>query len=245
MFFKIKKGLEIPIKGKPDERIDVAGPVKQVAILGSDYVGLKPTMLVKQGDSVKEGSPLFEDKKNPGVIITSPAAGIVSSINRGAKRALVSVVIDIEGDAAESFATEDLATISGEQVRDLLVKSGAWSAFRTRPYGKIPMIDSMPNSIFVNAMDTNPLAVEPSTIITERGADFAMGISVLAKFGVPVYVCHADGVSLPEVNGNGVQVARFSGKHPAGLSSTHVHSIDPVDGNKTCLLYTSPSPRDS
>lgn len=233
MFYKIKKGLEIPLRGKPDERIDVASPVKQVAILGSDYVGLKPTMLVKQGDSVKEGTPLFEDKKNPGVVITSPAAGIVSNVNRGAKRVLVSVVIDIDGDAAESFATEDLATISESQVRELLIKSGAWSAFRARPYGKIPAIDSTPNSIFVNAMDTNPLAVEPSVIIAERAADFAMGVSLLAKFGVPVYVCQADGVNLPDLNGNGVQVAKFSGKHPAGLSSTHVHSIDPVDGNKT------------
>ena len=80
MFFKIKKGLDIPLKGHPDERIDVANPVKQVAVLGSDYVGLKPTMLVKEGDSVKAGSPLFEDKKNPGVVVTSPASGTVSAL---------------------------------------------------------------------------------------------------------------------------------------------------------------------
>ncbi len=232
MFYKIKKGLDIPINGKPDERIDVASSVKQVAILGGDYVGLKPTMMVKEGDSVKEGTPLFEDKKNPGVVITSPAAGTVSAINRGAKRALISVVIDVDGDAAESFVTDELASISEQQVRDLLVKSGVWCSFRARPYGKVPAIDSTPNSIFVNAMDTNPLAVEPSVVIAERAADFATGVSVLAKFGVPVYVCQADAVNLPELTGEGVQVAKFSGKHPAGLSSTHVHSIDPVDGNK-------------
>lgn len=233
MFYNIKKGLDIPIKGQPDERIDVASPAKQVAILGSDYVGLKPTMLVKQGDPVKVGTPLFEDKKNPGVIITSPAAGVVSGINRGAQRALVSVVVDVDGDASETFATSDLAAITQEQVRDLLIKSGSWSAFRSRPYGKIPAIDSAPNSIFVNAMDTNPLAVEPTIIIAERAADFATGVSLLAKFGVPVYVCQAEGVSLPDLNDNGVQIAKFAGKHPAGLTSTHVHSIDPVDGSKT------------
>lgn len=233
MFYKIKKGLDIPLKGRPDERIDVANSVKQVAVLGSDYVGLKPTMLVKEGDSVKEGTPLFEDKKNPGVIVTSPAAGSVSVINRGAKRALISVVIDVDGDDSEVFATEDLDSISQEHVRQLLINSGTWTSFRSRPYGKVPAIDSTPKSIFVNAMDTNPLAVNPTVIINERASDFATGVSVLAKFDVPVYVCQADDAQLPDLSVNGVQVAKFAGKHPAGLSSTHVHSIDPVNGSKT------------
>lgn len=233
MFFKIKKGLDIPLQGRPDERIDVANPVKKAAVLGSDYVGLKPTMLVKEGDSVKAGSPLFEDKKNPGVVITSPAAGTVSAINRGAKRALISVVIDVDGDESESFAPEDLSTISADQVRALLIKSGLWVSMRTRPYGKVPAVEATPNSIFVNAMDTNPLAVDPTIIINERAGDFAIGVSVLAKFDVPVYVCQADGAQLPDLNGNKVQVAKFAGKHPAGLSSTHVHNIDPVNGSKS------------
>ncbi len=233
MFFKIKKGLDIPLKGRPDERIDVANPVKQAAVLGSDYVGLKPTMLVKEGDSVKAGTALFEDKKNPGVIVTSPTSGVVSAINRGAKRALISVVIDVDGDESESFESEDLATISSEQVRDLLIRSGLWVSMRTRPYGKVPAIDATANSIFINAMDTNPLAVDPTIIINERAGDFVTGVSVLAKFGVPVYVCQSDSAQLPDLNGNNVQIAKFAGKHPAGLSSTHVHNIDPVDGSKS------------
>jgi len=233
LFYKIKKGLDIPLKGRPDERIDVAITINKAAVLGGDYVGLKPTMMVKEGDSVKIGSPLFEDKKNPGVIITSPAAGTVSAINRGSKRALISVVVDVDGDDAEVFDVEDLSVMSAEHAREMLIKSGLWVSMRTRPYGKIPSIDSTPNSIFVNAMDTNPLAVDPTIIINERAGDFAMGVSVLAKFDVPVYVCKADDADLPDLNGNKVQVARFAGKHPAGLSSTHVHNIDPVDGSKT------------
>ena len=232
MFFKIKKGLDIPLKGRPDERIDIASPVKQVAVLGSDYIGLKPTMLVKEGDSVKAGTPLFEDKKNKGVVVTAPASGTVAAINRGAKRALISVVIDVEGEESEDFPSDDLSSLNQESVRDLLIKSGLWVSMRTRPYGKVPTIDSTPNSIFINAMDTNPLAVEPSIIINERAADFAIGVSALAKFDVPVYVCHADGVQLPESSTANVKTARFAGKHPAGLSSTHVHNIDPVDGSK-------------
>jgi len=232
LFFKIKKGLDIPLKGRPDERIDVANPVKQVAVLGSDYIGLKPTMLVKEGDSVKAGSPLFEDKKNKGVIVTAPAAGTVSAINRGAKRALISVVIDVESDESEAFSSEDLSTLSQESLRELLIKSGLWVSMRARPYGKVPAIDSAPNSIFVNAMDTNPLAVDPTLIINERAADFAMGVSALAKFDVPVYVCQADGAQLPELTNANTKIAKFAGKHPAGLPSTHVHNIDPVNGSK-------------
>ena len=97
MHFRIKKGLDLPLRGKPDSRVEVAADINSVAVLGADYVGLKPTMLVKEGDQVKLGQPLFEDKKNPGVLITSPASGTVTAINRGAKRVLVSVVIDVEG----------------------------------------------------------------------------------------------------------------------------------------------------
>jgi len=197
LFFKIKKGLTIPLKGQPDERIDIASDVKSVAVLGSDYVGLKPTMLVREGDTVKQGTALFEDKKNPGVIVTSPASGTVKLINRGAKRALVSVVIDIDGDQSESFDVGDVATISSENVRGTLQKSGLWVSFRTRPYGKVPAVDSQAHSIFVNAMDTNPLAADPSVVINERAADFAMGVSVLAKFDVPVHVCKAENTQLP------------------------------------------------
>ena len=139
MLFKIKKGLDIPLKGRPDERIDVATDVKTVAVLGSDYIGLKPTMLVREGDQVKVGTPLFEDKKNPGVIVTSPAAGTVAAINRGAKRALVSVVIAVDGDEAEAFACKEVAAASEADVRKVMQESGLWVAFRTRPYGKIPV----------------------------------------------------------------------------------------------------------
>ena len=234
MFFKIKKGLEIPLQGRPDERIDAANEVSSVAVLGSDYVGLKPTMLVKEGDAVKEGTPLFEDKKNPGVIITSPASGTISSINRGAKRALISVVVDIDGDASEDFSVNgDIADINEEQVRETLIKSGSWVSFRTRPYGKVPTIDATPNSIFVNAMDTNPLAVNPTVIINEQASEFATGVSILGKFGVPVYVCQDNGAKLPDLNTSNVKIASFQGKHPAGLASTHVHYIDPVNAKKS------------
>ncbi|MFT4629483.1 MAG: Na+-transporting NADH:ubiquinone oxidoreductase subunit A [Arenicella sp.] len=236
MFFKLKKGLNLPLKGRPDERIDSASTINAVAALGNDYVGLKPTMLVQDGDRVKVGTPLFEDKKNPGVVITSPASGVVNSINRGAKRALISVEIDVEGDEYVQFdktAEIELGDLSADQVRSTLQKSGQWAAIRTRPYGKVPAIDSVANSIFVNAMDTNPLAVDPQLIIKQHIGDFLNGVTVLSRFGVPVYVCQAGNAQLPDSTADNAKVATFSGPHPAGLSSTHIHSIDPVNSKKT------------
>ncbi|GAA6138488.1 Na(+)-translocating NADH-quinone reductase subunit A [Arenicella sp. 4NH20-0111] len=236
MFYKVKKGLDIPLRGRPDERIDAAAEVSSVGVLGEDYVGLKPTMLVREGDTVKRGTPLFEDKKNPGVLIVSPAAGTVSAINRGAKRALVSVVVDVKGDDAELQEVAkgaDLNTIELDSIRDSMQKAGVWASFRTRPYGKVPALEASPNSIFVNAMDTNPLAVDPSLIISERAAEFSLGLGILNKFGVPVHVCKAPGADLPGVEGSNVKATEFAGKHPAGLTSTHVHFIDPVHSQKT------------
>ena len=207
-----------------------------VAVLGSDYVGLKPTMLVQEGDIVKVGTPLFEDKKNPGVVVTSPGAGRVAAINRGAKRALVSVVVEVEGDEAESLTASsesELSKLSAQDVRDQLQRSGDWVAFRTRPYGKVPAVDATPNSIFVNAMDTNPLAHDPALIINKEAEAFVHGLTVLGNLGVPLYVCHAADAQLPNLSNTAARLAQFSGPHPAGLSSTHVHFIDPVSPNKS------------
>lgn len=236
LFFKLKKGLNLPLRGRPDERIDSASTINSVAALGNDYVGLKPTMMVREGDRVKVGTPLFEDKKNPGVLITSSASGVVKSINRGAKRALISVEIDVDGDEYVQFdkTTEiDLGDLSAEQVRSTLQESGQWAAMRTRPYGKVPAVDSVANSIFVNAMDTNPLAVDPQLIINQHAGDFVNGVTVLSRFGLPVYVCQADNAQLPGLTVDNAKVATFAGPHPAGLSSTHIHSIDPVNSKKS------------
>jgi len=178
MQFTIKKGLDIPITGEPKQVIESGNPIKTVAVLGMDYVGMKPTMMVSEGDKVKLGQILFSDKKNPGVIFTAPGAGIVKAVNRGEKRVLQSVVIELQGDEELTFASyheAELNALSATQVKENLVASGLWVTFRTRPYGKTPAIDSKPSSIFVTAMDTNPLAADPAVIIKERANDFANG----------------------------------------------------------------------
>jgi Na+-transporting NADH:ubiquinone oxidoreductase subunit A len=234
MQFTIKKGLDLPITGGPEQSISDGNAIKSVAVLGTDFVGLKPKVVVAEGDNVKLGQALFFDKKNPGVSFTSPGAGVVKAINRGDKRALLSVVIELQGDKQESFAKyseNELTNLSAEQVKENLLNSGLWTSFLTRPYGKVPTVDCVPSSIFVTAIDTRPLAADPSVIIKERANDFANGLTVISKLTAgKTYLCKATGA---DVAGNGVaQVAEFSGPHPAGLPSTHIHLIDPVNISK-------------
>jgi Na+-transporting NADH:ubiquinone oxidoreductase subunit A len=234
MQFTIKKGLDLPITGGPEQKITDGNSIKSVALLGGDYVGLKPKMMVAEGDTVKLGQVLFSDKKNPGVNYTSPGAGVVAAINRGDKRVLVSVVIELKGNQQETFTSyseAQLAELNAEQVKENLLASGLWTSFVTRPYGKVPAVDSHPSSIFVTAIDTRPLAADPSVIIKERANDFTNGLSVISKLTTgKTYLCKAMGADVAA--NSAVQIAEFSGPHPAGLPSTHIHLIDPVNINK-------------
>jgi Na+-transporting NADH:ubiquinone oxidoreductase subunit A len=234
---KTKRGLDLPIAGQPEQVIEDARPVRSAALLGQDYPGMKPKMLVREGDSVRRGQPLFSDKKNEGVVFTAPVAGRVASINRGAKRALLSVVIDIEGDAAEDFGAigaDGLESLDRDAVVTKLRDSGLWTALRTRPFSKVPALDSAPKSIFVTAMDTSPLAADPAVIIAEYATEFAAGLDLVAKLTEgKVFVCQAPGQYLPQASASGVSVEEFSGPHPAGLPGTHIHFLDPVGPEKT------------
>ena len=229
---EIKTGLDLPIKGSPKQEIGKGNAVKRVALLGSDYPGMKPTMLVKEGDQVKLGQPLFADKKNEGVYFTSPGAGKVIEINRGERRVFQSVVIELDGrDTALKFkAYNDLGALTREAVVEELVESGLWTSIRRRPYEKIPAIDAVPHSIFVNAMDTNPLAGDQALAIARQPEAFVDGISVISKLTEgTVFVCRDPKASFDP---GSAQVEMFSGKHPAGLVGTHIHHLDPVGEGK-------------
>jgi Na+-transporting NADH:ubiquinone oxidoreductase subunit A len=233
----IKQGLNLPIMGSPEQHISVARHVRRVAIMGDDYVGMKPTMLVAEGDRVQLGQPLFEDKKNPGVLYTSPASGTVAAINRGAKRKFESIEIDVDGDDRVKFAgakDAEPARLSREDLSNLLATSGLWTALRTRPFGKVPVLGTKPSSIFVQAIDTNPLAADPSVVMADRKHLFTLGLQALAKLtDGKVYVCKSESGDVPGSGVERVQVETFGGPHPAGLVGTHIHFLDPVGPNKT------------
>ncbi|MEZ9540409.1 Na(+)-translocating NADH-quinone reductase subunit A [Vibrio sp. 10N.286.48.C11] len=228
----IKKGLDLPIAGTPSQVINDGKSITKVALLGEEYVGMRPTMHARVGDEVKKGQVLFADKKNPGVVFTSPASGKVIEVNRGAKRVLQSVVIEVAGNEQitfNSYEANQLASLDRETVKAQLVESGAWTALRTRPFSKVPAVDSETQAIFVTAMDTNPLAAEPELIINEQSDAFVAGLDLLSTLtNGKVYVCKK-GTSLPRSAQSNVEEYVFDGPHPAGLAGTHMHYLYPVN----------------
>jgi Na+-transporting NADH:ubiquinone oxidoreductase subunit A len=234
---RIVEGLDIPIADAPAQEISGSPEVTSVALLGKDYPGLSPALKVREGDRVKLGQTLFADRRRAGVVFTSPGSGVVTAINRGARRALLSVVVCLEGEEEEAFPSwkaDRLADLRHDQVEEALLASGLWTAFRTRPYGKVPVPGSLPHSIFVTAVDTDPLAARPEVVIAEHPADFANGLTVISRLTVgPTYVCKAPYLDLPAGASENLSVVEFSGPHPSGLVGTHIHFLDPVGASKT------------
>lgn len=234
---KITKGLDLPLTGKPEQTIYSCPPPQTVAVLGRDFHDLRPAMQVQEGDRVKRGQVLFTDRKIEGVKFTSPGGGVVKAINRGPKRVLNSVVIELDDEEEDvsftAYAPEQLAGLDAATIRGQLLESGQWVAFRTRPYSKVPQGDSTPAAIFVTAIDTFPLAADPAVIINEQPEAFLQGLQLLAKLAPKVYVSHQEGAELPQSDAGNVSYHAFSGVHPAGLPGTHIHFLEPASENKT------------
>jgi len=226
--FKIKKGLNLPISGVPSSEVDLSTAINSIAVLGSDYVGLKPTMMVEEGETVSSGQKLFENKKNPGTFITAPSSGVVKSINRGEKRRFLSVIIETD-DSIESkaFYHDDY-----DNSIDFLADSGALSYFRTRPYNRMPGLNSTPSAIFINACDSSPLSVDPFEMVKldqdlfNSGLKFINTISPTTKTFCTFHNPNFD-QSVEHIN-----YAQFSGPHPSGLVGTHIHFLHPVGQNR-------------
>lgn len=233
--FRIRKGLDLPISGVPEQHVTTGASIHHVAIVGDDYVGMRPAMLVQEGDRVIKGQALFEDK-NPGVMFTAPASGTVVAIHRGERRVLQSVVIQIEGDEKREFArfdAADLATLSHDVVQTQLLESGLWTALRTRPYSKTPVPGTVPAAIFVTAIDTNPLSADPQPLILAERKAFDAGLTVLTRLTPgKVHVCQASGGKLGGHPQGQVAFNEFAGPHPAGLVGTHIHFLEPVSLTK-------------
>ncbi|MCH7751492.1 MAG: Na(+)-translocating NADH-quinone reductase subunit A [Planctomycetes bacterium] len=234
---RITKGLDLPIQGAPEQSISDGPPVKHVALVADDYIEMKPTMVVGEGDRVRLGQVVFTDKKTPGVQYTAPAAGTVTAINRGAKRKFESLVIEIDGDDQQSFTAYpdyNLAQLDRRTVCEQLIASGLWTALRTRPYSRVPALDAVPHAVFVTAIDTNPLAADPAVVLAARQAEFIAGLEVLSTLTEEkVYVCRQAGAEIPGEGKTPAEFHAFEGPHPAGLPGTHIHLLEPVGQSRT------------
>ncbi len=228
----IKRGLTLPIRGVPEQVIDEGKPVQRVALLGQDYHGLRPDLQVAEGDRVKTGQVLFTDRRRSGICFTSPGCGRISAVYRGDRRMLLSLVVELDGVKEISFKAHTrarLPILRREQVVGELLKSGLWASLRTRPLSVIADPGKSPHSLFVTAMDTQPLAPDIGKILSGHEEYFRAGLTVLSKLtDGKLYVCKRQGAEIPTENEGSISVQEFAGPHPAGNPGTHIHFLDPV-----------------
>lgn len=233
---KLKKGLNLPIDGAPEQKISEVKPVGQVALLGPDYIGMQPDFAVAVGDRVKLGQLLFTDKKKPVIRFTAPGSGEIVEVNRGGKRRFLSIVIQLDGDAElgfRSFSEKQLESLDREAIIARLLESGVWTAIRSRPFDKVADPESVPHSIFVTAMDTNPLAPDVAAIIRRRSAEFIAGMRVISGLtDGNLFLCKSTSTDVPVADVANLKIVEFDGPHPAGNVGTHIHLLDPVSRTK-------------
>ncbi|WP_185984796.1 NADH:ubiquinone reductase (Na(+)-transporting) subunit A [Aureimonas mangrovi] len=221
----IRNGLDLVFPGAPVQRIRDGAAVSRVAILGSDFPGLRPALAVEKGARVRAGERLFADRRTPEIAHVSPVAGVVREITLGRRRTLERIVIEREGDEAIGFALR--AEMTRERVAALLLQCGLWPSFRTRPFGRTPVPGAESDAIFVTAIDTRPLSPDPAVPIAEARSELRIGLEALRHLtDGPVYLCQAGENDFPAPAG--VTPVAFSGPHPAGLPGTHIHRLRPV-----------------
>lgn len=231
---RIKRGLNVPVAGRPEQIIHGGPEIRHVALSGLDYIGLKPRLLVEVGERVKQGQPVFIDKHRPGIPFCSPGSGEVVAINRGPRRVLHSLVVrldeqDAVADLFQPMSHNRIHRMSRDEVADRLRESGLWTAFRQRPFSRIPDPDSTPRSIFVTAIDTRPLAADPRVIIAENVDAFKTGLEIMTLLTPgPVFLCTGEDWIFTNPESDRVRHVEFTGPHPAGLPGTHIHYLDPA-----------------
>jgi len=229
MRFHIKKGADIPIRApSPAMQAELVQP-GHVALCAIDFPGVRPEMKVVAGEKVRTGQTVFVDHHRPDIAFTAPATGRISDIVLTAHRSLDHVVITVENDQFVHFKIPK----STDNIRKLLLASGLWPAFISRPFGHIPDPDTSPTAIFVTAMNSAPGAADPALRVLAEPEAFKLGLEALKSLTQgPVYVCQAPGPALAQDDAQ-IRIAEFLGPHPSGLAGTHMHHILPVRAGRS------------
>jgi len=229
----LKKGLDIPLKGKAEKILNTAERSDLYAVKPPDFYGIVPKMLVKEGEKVKAGSPLFYNKYDEKIIFTSPVSGKFKEIIRGEKRKILEVRIQADNnDDYVNFGGADPKSINREDIINKLLASGLWSTIRQRPYSVIANPDDKPKAIFVSAFDSAPLAPDFDFLINGQEEDFQTGLDVLSKLTkgtVHLSINEERTMRRTLTHAKNVEVHKFSGPHPAGNIGIQAHHIDPIN----------------
>ncbi|WP_291860021.1 Na(+)-translocating NADH-quinone reductase subunit A [Marinilabilia sp.] len=235
---KIKKGLDIRLKGKADNVFGQAQLPDLFAIKPTDFQGVVPKMVIKEGEKVKAGSVLFYDKYQPDVKFVSPVSGELKAVIRGERRKILEVVIKSDGNNESlDFGTSDIAGLGRDAVVKRLLEAGAWPYLRQRPYDIIARIDDTPKAIFISGFDSAPLAPDYDFILTGKEKEFQAGVDILNKLAEQVHIgINDEAASKVYNNTKGVNIHRFNGPHPAGNVGIQIGQVMPL--NKGDLIWT-------
>ena len=229
---KIKRGLDIKLLGEAQKSVSEVTS-ENFAIKPPDFMGVFPKLLVKEGDTVKAGTPVFFDKYRDNILFTSPVSGKIEEVHRGAKRKILEVRITADGKQDfVDFGKADPASVSKKDAIDKLLKSGVWANIRQRPYSVIANPEHSPKAIFISAFDSAPLAPDLDFIIEKEAKAFQAGIDILKKLTsgkVHLNVHTEKTKSDVFLNAKGVDINRVSGPHPSGNVGIQIHHIDPIN----------------
>jgi len=230
---KLKKGLDINLKGKAAAEVSQAPASKVYGLIPDAFWGMKPKVVVKEGDAVKAGDALFVNKLHPEMKFVSPVAGTVKLVERGDRRKVLSVQVEAGAQQYVEFGKKDVKSLSGEQVKAALLESGLFAYFIQRPYAVVANPDDQPKAIFVSAIQDMPLAADVEVQLKGNEADFQTGISALAKIA-KVYLGVKAGSAAAKVQG--AEITEFQGKCPAGNVGVQINHVAPV--NKGEIVWT-------
>jgi Na+-transporting NADH:ubiquinone oxidoreductase subunit A len=230
---RIKKGLNIPIKGEAEKILNSTPRSAKYCVCPTDFHGLTPKMLVREGEKVKAGTPLFFDKYNEKIIYTSPVSGTFSDLIRGEKRRILKVVISADPiDDHVNFGAADPLALSREQVIDKIIQSGLWPSIRQRPFSIVADPAKHPKAIFVSAFDSAPLAADNDFIVNGQEREFQTGLNALTRLtDGKVHLSVNSDLTFNKafLNAKGVEIRHFRGPHPAGNIGIQIHHIDPIN----------------
>lgn len=235
----IHKGLDIRLQGLAEKQLKILPNSRIICISPLDFHGLNPKLLVKEGDSVKIGDPLFFDKTNEALHFVTPASGTVKSIIRGEKRKILQVLIETnENQEYKNGAAEDVSKLSSEELKTKMLACGLWPFIKQRPIDVIADQNQEPKAIFVSAFDSSPLAPDYNFILEGREEDLQTGFNALCQLTKGKVHLNIDAKIDSELFSNikGVEINKFAGKHPAGNVGTQIHHIDPI--NKGEYIWT-------
>ena len=233
----LKRGLDIPITGTAVQKTKKVIKPDVVAVKPTDFRGLLPRLLVREGDKVLAGSPVLADKKSPEILFTSPVSGTVTEIVRGEKRKLLEVRIKAdESQEYVDFGARKVSNLSADEIKDALLKSGLWPAFIQRPYGVVANPEIRPKAIFVSAFATAPLAASTEYAFRDEMNYIQTAIDAVSKLtdgGVHVSLNGSNYSGTPFHKLENVTFHVFSGKHPAGNTGIQIHHISPIQKGET------------